>query len=76
MKIIRIEKGYYILKLDDILKEKHISKTKLTKEINTNFYTIQKILTGQTTRYDVYILANLCNFLNCKLSDIIEYIPD
>lgn len=76
MKKIKVENGYYILRLDDMLKEKNISINKLMQHAETDYYAIQRIITGETTRYDIYVLARICICLDCKLSDIIEYFPE
>ena len=75
MKKVEVENGYYILKLDDILKQKKVSINKLMQRAETDYYAIQRITTGETTRYDIYVMARICNCLDCSLSDIIEYIP-
>lgn len=72
---VEIEGGYYLFKLNDILKQKEISKNKLMKETNTDFKVIQRIITGELTKMDIIVLARICNFLNCHFSDIIEYYP-
>ena len=72
---VYIEGGYYLFKLNDILKEQEISKNKLMRETNTDFKVIQRIITGELTRLDIVVLARICNFLNCNISDIIEYYP-
>lgn len=72
---VEIEGGYYLFKLDDILQEKAISKNRLMKETNTDFKVIQRIITGELTKLDIIVLARICDFLDCQISDIIEYYP-
>lgn len=72
---VEIEGGYYLFKLNDILQEKAISKNKLMKETNTDFKVIQRIITGELTKLDIIVLARICDFLDCQISDIIEYYP-
>lgn len=72
---VNIEGGYYIFKLNDILQKREISKNKLMRETNTDFKVIQRIITGELTKLDIIVLARICNFLNCHVSDIIEYYP-
>ena len=72
---VEIEGGYYLFKLNDILKGKAISKNRLMKETNTDFKVIQRIITGELTKLDIIVLARICDFLDCKISDIIEYYP-
>lgn len=72
---INIEGGYYLFKLNDILTEKNISKNQLMRETNTDFKVIQRIVNGDLTRLDIIVLARICNFLNCNISDVIEYYP-
>lgn len=72
---VNIEDGYYLFKLNDILKNRNISKNKLMRETNTDFKVIQRIINGELTKLDIIVLARICNFLNCQFSDIIEYYP-
>ena len=73
---IKIENGYYLFKLEDLLKQKNISINKLVKDTDTDFKVIKRILTGDLVRIDIFVLARICNFLECYLNDIIEYIPN
>lgn len=70
-----IENGYYLFKLEDILKEKKISINKLMRDTNTDFKVIKRMLTGELVRFDIFVTARLCDYLNCSITDIIEYIP-
>lgn len=71
---IKIEKGYYLIKLDDLLKEKNISINKLMRETNTDFKVIKRIMTGELVRFDICVIARICDYLDCNLNDIIEYV--
>ena len=73
---IRIEGGTYLFKLEDILKNKGISINKLMRETNTDFTVLKRMMTGELVRIDIFVLARLCDYLNCTISDIIEYIPN
>lgn len=71
---IRIENGYYLFKLDDILREKEVSINKLIRDTNTDFKVIKRLMTGELVRIDIFVLARLCNYLHCEISDIVEYV--
>ena len=72
---VNIENGHYLFKLNDVLEERNISKNKLMRETNTDFKVIQRIISGELTKLDILVLARICDFLNCHISDIIEYYP-
>lgn len=71
---VEIEDGYYIFKLEDILKERHISINKLMRDTNTDFKVLKRLLTGDLVRIDIFVIARLCNYFNCNIEDIVEYI--
>ena len=73
MQKVNIEGSYYIFKLDDIMKKNNISKNKLMRDTNTDFKVIQRIIKGESTKLDIFVLARLCNYFKCDLNDIIEY---
>lgn len=72
---VRIENGDYYFKLDEILKRKNLSINKVMKETNTDFKVLKRMMTGELVRVDIFVVARLCNYLECKINDIIEYIP-
>ena len=75
MNKVMIEDGYYLFKLDSVLKEKKISKSKLMHDTNTDFKVIQRLITGDLLRVDIIVLARICDYLKCEINDIFEYFP-
>ena len=73
---VSVENGYYLFKLEKLLYDNNISKNKLVRDINTDFKVLQRLFTGDITRVDINVLARICDYFNCKISDIIEYIPN
>lgn len=73
---VEIENGYYIFKLDDILKQKNLSINRVVRDTNTDFKVLKRILTGELVRFDIFVTARLCNYLKCSIMDIIEYVPN
>ncbi|MCI8345787.1 MAG: helix-turn-helix transcriptional regulator [Clostridia bacterium] len=73
---LKVEKGEYIFKLQDILREKNISINKLMRETSTDFKVIKRLMVGDIIRVDIFVIARLCDYLNCNISEIIEYIPN
>lgn len=72
---LKIENGIFLFKLDDLLKDKHISINQIMRETNTDFKVLKRIMTGDLVRIDIFVIARLCDYLNCSITDIIEYIP-
>ena len=72
---LKIEKGEYLFKLEDVLKKKNISINKLMRNTNTDFKVLKRMMTGELVRFDIFVVARLCDYLNCKIIDIIEYVP-
>ena len=56
------------------MKEKGISQYKLLKEYNISSGTLDKL--RKNTHITTYTLENLCRILQCRIEDIVEYIPD
>ena len=71
---VKIEKGYYLFKLDDLIADNNISINKLMRDTNTDFKVLKRILKGESTRFDVFVIARLCDYFKCEITDIVEYI--
>ena len=76
MKKVKIEKGYYLFKLEDLLKENNISINQLMRDTNTDFKVLKRIITGELVRFDIFVVARLCDYFKCEITDIIEYISE
>ena len=74
IKKVEIENGYYLFKLGKLLSDKKISINKLMRDTNTDFKVIKRIINGDIARIDITVLARLCDYLNCNITDIFEYI--
>ena len=72
--IIECEDGYYLFKLNSVLEDKNVTKNSVIAKKAIDFNSIQRFATGNLTRIDLNIVAKLCNELNCKVEDLIEYI--
>lgn len=73
---VKMEKGYYLFKLDDLLKNNNVSINKLMRDTNTDFKVLKRIMTGELVRFDIFVVARLCDYFNCKITDIIEYVSE
>ena len=69
---VNIENGYYLFKLEDILKERNISINKVMRDTNTDFKVLKRLLTGELVRFDIFVIARLCDYFDCNITDIIE----
>ena len=70
---IKIENGIYFFKLNNLLKNKNISINKIARDTNTDFKVIKRLITGELVKIDIFVLARICDYLECTIEDIIEY---
>ena len=73
---IDVENGYYLFNLYDLLTENKISKNKLMRDTNTDYKVLERIIRGELVKIDVTVFARLCDYFDCKLDNIVEYIPN
>ena len=73
VKQVKIENGIYLFKLEKLLEENNVSINKLIRDTNTDFKVIKRLMTGELVRIDIFVLARLCNYFGCSITDIIEY---
>lgn len=67
--------GTIHIKLNELLEESGMSKNKLSHRAEMQRTQINNFCNNKITRLDIDVLARLCAALDCKISDLLEYIP-
>ena len=69
-----LEYGHIAVRLDKLIEQKNISRTKLKEATKLDTPVINRLYNGTAQRVDLDVLARLCFALECSVSDIIEYV--
>ena len=69
------EFGRVYLNLDNLIKDKGISKNKLAQKSQISFTQLQKFYRNEISLIDFSTVARLCYVLDCDISDLIKYEP-
>ena len=67
--------GYIKIKLEELLKEKGMSKNKLAHMAEMQRTQINHYCRNEISRLDIVVLARICSALDCRIEDLLEYIP-
>lgn len=67
--------GYIKIKLDELLAASGMSKNKLAHRAEMQRTQINKFCNNEITRLDTDVLARLCTALNCRIEDLLEFVP-
>lgn len=67
--------GKIKIKIADVMKERQISKTKLSYLAFLQLRQLNNLINEKAARVDFDVLARICNALDCKIEDILEYVP-
>ena len=43
------------------------------RDTNTDFKVIKRLMNGDMVRIDIIVLARICDYLKCDITDIVEY---
>lgn len=62
------------LTLDRELAKLNISRYELAKQTGIQYQIIDNYYKNKVVRYDSYVLARICEALNCNISDLLEVI--
>lgn len=72
---VNIGDGFYLFKLKQLLAEKNMTRYYLSKHSFIEYRVITNYVNGNIKKIDMNVVSKICNYFNCKMSDIIEYIP-
>lgn len=67
--------GKIKIKIADVMKERQISKTKLSYLAFLQLRQLNNLINEKAARVDFDVLARICHALDCKIEDILEYVP-
>lgn len=67
--------GTIRVKLKELLENSGISRTKLCQWAELQPTQLNRYYNGTVTRLDIDVLARICTVLNCKIEDLIEFVP-
>lgn len=60
------------LTLNKVLSNLNISRYELAKQTGIQYQIIDNYYKNKVVRYDSYVLARICEALNCDISDLLE----
>jgi putative transcriptional regulator len=68
--------GKIIFKLDALLKERNYPKLRLSKNSGLDYRTVLRYCKNDVQNIKVFVLERLCQTLECKVEDLIEFQKD
>lgn len=66
--------GTIHIKVNDLIKERNLSKNKLSHRADMQRTQLNKYCNNQISRLDIDVLARLCTALDCKIEDLLEFV--
>lgn len=67
------EYGKIVFTIDEVLKEKGISKNQLSQEANLQRTQLNSYCNNKVRRIDLDVLARICSALKVRVEDILRY---
>jgi putative transcriptional regulator len=67
--------GTIRIHLDELIRKAGISKNKLSHRAEMQRTQINHYCNNEISRLDIDVLARLCTVLDCKIGDLLEFVP-
>lgn len=67
--------GKVIITLEEYRLAHDISKYKIIKNCDVGATQLNSYCNNKVARIDLVVLARICDFLHCEISDILKYVP-
>ena len=67
--------GTIKIHLDELLAKTGLSKNKLAQWAEMQMTQINNYCRNKVTRLDTDVLARMCTVLECKIEDLLEFVP-
>ena len=67
--------GHIHIRLDELIRQKGISKNKLSHRAEMQRTQVNRFCNNEITRLDTGVLARLCTTLDCSIGYLLEFVP-
>ena len=67
--------GTIKIKLTELIEKEGISKNKLCQRAEMQRTQLNNYCNNRISRLDIDVLARICTVLNCKIEELLEFIP-
>ena len=67
--------GKIIITLEEYRLKRGISKYKIIKNCDVSATQLNSYCRNKVARIDLPVLARICDYLECEISDILKYVP-
>ena len=67
--------GSIKIKLDELIQKRGISKNKLCQRAQLQHTQLNHFCKNEITRLDTDVLARICTVLDCRIEDLLEFVP-
>ena len=68
--------GYLHMKINDLLEKKGVSKNQICKELEIPRSNFNRYCRDEFQRIDANHICKLCEYFDCEIQELIEYVKD